>query len=199
MLKLTIPAALNEEFRTVEAVRLSGGETRRVDALILAWVKYEKQLRRLFSFLVFQHPNIGGSQIDKVIEVLAKNGQLYPETFIAGIKGLGVPSIEALLAPRDVELMREIARIKKYRNKLIHGQITGLKIPSRQLERDVAWIVDWVGCLAEGSQRAFGYDGLRRNTYRIAKDAPAIVATYPFETPAELEAWLPTLNPGKRR
>jgi hypothetical protein len=58
MLKLNIPETLRVEFSTVQALWDSEAETRRVDALILSWTKYEKQLRRLFCFLVFQHPKI---------------------------------------------------------------------------------------------------------------------------------------------
>ena len=115
MLKLTIPHLLREEFATVEALWHSTGKTRRVDALMLSWVKYEKQLRRLFCFFVFQHPKISADQIDAVITVLAENRNLYPETFIAGIEALGVTSVPSLLDSRHPELWRQITRIKKYR------------------------------------------------------------------------------------
>jgi len=56
MTALAIPAALKDEFATVEAIwGLTHASTRGLDALILTWVKYEKQTRRLFSFLVLQH------------------------------------------------------------------------------------------------------------------------------------------------
>jgi hypothetical protein len=195
MVKVTIPGRLREEFRTVEAVLASDGATRRVDALVLAWVKYEKQLRRLFCFLVFQHPKMKRDQIDNVIEVLARNRKLYPETFIAGIDALGIATVAGLLGARHTDLAREMLRIKKYRNKLIHGQISGQKISSRELVRDVEWIIDWVSSLADGSQRVFGYDGLRRNTYSLAREASGIAgATYPFDSAAQLKAWLRTLN-----
>jgi hypothetical protein len=194
MLKLAIPAQLQEEFATVETLWHSTGKTRRVDALMLSWVKYEKQLRRLFCFFVFQHPRISADKIDQVIAVLAENRKLYPETFIAGIKALGVTSVPDLLGPRHAELSREISRIKKYRNKLMHGQITGQGIKSPQLERDVLWIVEWVGCLANAADSTFGYDGLKRNTYSVARSAAKIpVSEYPFATPAELKVWLSDL------
>lgn len=194
MLKLSIPTPLKQEFATVEALWSSTAETRRVDALVLSWVKYEKQLRRLFCFLVFQHPKISADTIDAVIAVLAKNRELYPRTFVAGIKALGVASVAELLAPRYAELSGEIARIKRYRDKLIHGQITGQGIQSSQLERDVLWIVEWVTCLAAGAEGKFGYDGLKRNTYRVAKATSTIaVAKYPFSTPTELKDWLSKL------
>jgi hypothetical protein len=58
MLKLVIPPALKQEFATIDALWASGAETRRVDSLLLSWIKYEKQLRRLFCFLVYQHPKV---------------------------------------------------------------------------------------------------------------------------------------------
>jgi len=198
MLKLIIPKQLREEFATVDTLWHSSGKTRRVDALMLSWVKYEKQLRRLFCFFIFQHPKIDAGEIDRVIAVLAENRNLYPETFIAGIKALGVTSVPDLLGSRHAGLRREIDRIKKYRNKLMHGQITGQGIKSPQLERDVLWIVDWVGSLASAAENAFGYDGLKRNTYTVARSTSTIaVGKYPFTTPAELETWLSELTKRK--
>jgi hypothetical protein len=191
MLTLTVPKELMEEFSTVDTLWHSTGQTRRVDALMISWIKYEKQLRRLFCFLLFQHPKIGADTIDEVIAILAENRRLYPETFIKGIAALGVTSVPDLLGQRYVPLWREMARIKTHRNKLVHGQVTGQGIKSPQLERDVLWIVEWVACLATAAEGAFGYDGLRRNTYRVAKSTSKIpVGKYPFATPAELKTWL---------
>jgi hypothetical protein len=197
MLKLDILAPLRQEFATVEALWQSTAETRRVDALILSWVKHEKQLRRLFCFLVYQHPKITEVNITAVVDALAKNRELYPETFIGAIKALGVEPVPALVGQRHAELAAELARIKKYRNKLIHGQVTGQSIQSHQLERDVQFLVQWVAALAAGADAAFGYNGLRRNTYRAAKaKANIAVAAFPFTTPAEFKAWLNGLPRG---
>ena len=195
MRKLTIPEALKTEFATVEAIWDTDGETRRVDALVLSWVKYEKQLRRLFSFFVFQHPKITASTLDAVILAFADNRNLYPETFISGIKALGVTPLPQLLGSSHAQLWSEITRIKKYRNKLMHGQLTGQGIKSLQLERDVIHIVNWISAVAHASDAAFGYDGLRRNTYVAAKASANLhVQNYPFSTPAELKTWLSTLK-----
>lgn len=191
MLKLLIPESLTQEFATVETLWQSTAETRRVDALMLSWVKYEKQLRRLFCFFVFQHPKISADKINAIIAVLAENRKLYPETFVAGIEALGVTSVPDLLGSRYPELWREISRIKKYRNKLMHGQITGQGINSPQLERDVLWIVEWVSCLATAAESTYGYDGMRRNTYRVAKGTSRIaVSEYPFQTALDFKTWL---------
>jgi hypothetical protein len=195
MRKLTIPEPLKAEFETVEALWASTGQTRRVDALVLSWVKYEKQLRRLFSFFVFQHPGIDASTIDAVIAAFADNRKLYPENFISGIKALGVTPLPKLLGKSYVPMWAEVSRIKKYRNKLMHGQLTGQGITSAQLERDVLHIVHWISAVATAADAAFGYDGLRRNTYVLAKASAKIhVQNYPFNTPAELKTWLSTLK-----
>jgi hypothetical protein len=70
--------------------------------------------------------------------------------------------------------------------------VTGIKSP--QLERDVLWVVEWVGCLATAAESAFGYDGLKRNTYSVARATSKVaVGKYPFTTPDELQTWLSVL------
>lgn len=195
MRKLEIPSALQEEFETVQIVWRSKARTRRVDALALSWIKYEKQLRRLFSFFVFQHPKISKAQLDAVISAFADNRNLYPETFIAGIKELGVTPIPDVMGDSYRRLWPEIRRIRRYRNKILHGQNTGENIQSATLERDVVLLVDWISSLANASLAAFGYDGLKRNTFSAAKAASlAAKKPYPFSTPSELKDWLGTLK-----
>jgi hypothetical protein len=75
--------------------------------------------------------------------------------------------------------------------------VTGQLIQSSQLERDVKLLVRWVAALAAGADAAFGYDGLKRNTYREAKaSAKIVVDTFPFHTPTEFMAWLHRLPRG---
>ncbi len=192
---LNIPEALETEFSGVLAVWKSEAETRRVDALVLSWVKYEKQLRRLFSFFIFQHPNITADKLDEVITAFADNRNLYPETFISGIKALGVTPIDTLLGPAYTTLWPEIERIKKYRNKIMHGQLTGEGITSAQLERDVILLITWISAVAKAADAEFGYDGLRRKTYIAAKSSGKIaVQNYPFTTVTDLNTWLSKLK-----
>lgn len=195
MRKLPISDAMRMEFATIERIWTSTARTRRVDALILSWVKYEKQLRRLFSFFVFQHPRITRGELDAVIATFADNSRLYPETFISGMKALGVTPLPKLLHGKYKSLWREVKRIKSYRNKLIHGQLTGKAITSQQLEQDVIYIIKWISALAVEADQAFGYDGLRRNTYIAAKSTANIqVKKYPFTKPNELKIWLSRLS-----
>jgi hypothetical protein len=78
MRKLNLPAKLSEEFHTVDVIYQSSGKTRRVDALLLCWIKYEKQLRKLFCFLVYQHQSITRENITDVIDAMAANRKLNP-------------------------------------------------------------------------------------------------------------------------
>jgi hypothetical protein len=82
MQALELPPALSKEFMTVNAALTSGGPTRTVDALLLSWIKHEEQMRRLFSFLVFQHPALKAdeSALDEFVDVaqhLAEDATSY--------------------------------------------------------------------------------------------------------------------------
>lgn len=190
MRKLTIPEKLAEDFQTIEVVYHSSGSTRRVDALLLAWIKYEKQLRKLFCFFVYQHPNVTRANITEIMDAMATNRDLNPTTLEACILALGVTPVPMLVGNRHASLKKEIDRIKKYRNKLMHGQISGQSIRSAQLERDLIWIIDWMRSLADGADQAFGYDGLRRNTFFHAKQQSVVVQNFPFNDGKTFDAWL---------
>ncbi len=179
------------EMATVDAVLASGATTRRTDAFVLTWVKMEKQLRRLFSFLVFQHPNFSKSDEKALVKIFVDHKKLYAHTFVQCIDLLGSSAVKDLVGADYAQYQTEIARIKKYRNKIMHGQITGQNLQSPQLERDVKLLRDWIQAVAIGAQKAFGYDGVARNTFIKAKSVPAIAKIkYPFSTVSEFKAWL---------
>ena len=154
---------------------------KRVEALLLSWVKYEKQLSCLFYFLVFQHPSVTNETIESMVTVLANDNQRYPETFVRGIDALNVRSVRELMGAQYEVLYSKINRIRAYRNKLMRGQITGQRITSRQIERDVAYIINWATTLATAAVAEFGYDGVGRDTFRSVKSAkkPAL-QDFPF-------------------
>ena len=191
MRALHIPKELQEEFATVVAVWNSGGATMAVDSLILTWVKYEKQLRRLFCFLVFQHPEVDKKTVQKIVDILAENSKLNPETITKAINALKVGTVREFVGESHSRLAPEIARIKTLRNKLMHGQVTGKGFTAGQLQIDVNLLIEWIAALAAGSKDKIGYDGLSRNTFLKAKEAIEIqVAGYPFSTPDEFGVWL---------
>lgn len=190
MRKLTIPPKLSEEYHTVEVIYHSSGSTRRVDALLLAWIKYEKQLRKLFCFFVYQHQAITRANITGIMDAMAGNRDLNPTTLQNCIAALGVTPVPVLVGNNHAALKKELDRIKKYRNKLMHGQVSGQSIQSRQLERDIIWIIEWMSALADGADKAFGYDGLRRNTFFHAKQASVVVQKFPFQDAKTFDSWL---------
>ncbi len=64
-----------------------------------------------------------------------------------------------------------------------------------QVKLDILWIMDWMSCLANAAENTFGYNGLRRNVYRVAESTPKpVVEKYPFATPAEFKCWLSELT-----
>lgn len=191
MRALHIPKELQEEFATVVAVWESGGATMAVDSLLLTWVKYEKQLRRLFSFLVFQHPEVNKKTVQEIVNILAKCSKLNPVTITQAINALNAGTVEEFVGESYSKLSLEIARIKLMRNKLMHGQLTGKNVAAKQIQIDVHLLIEWVAALAAGAKNKIGYDGFSRNTFRKAKEVISIqVAEYPFSTPDEFGTWL---------
>lgn len=190
--------SLRQEFTTVAAILASESKTRAVDALILSWVKYEKQLRRIFCFLVFQHPVITRDAVSLVISNLAKESGLYPQQFRQAIEVLSGSSIQELIGNQYSRLDSDIARIQKYRNKIFHGQLSGYYIPRERLEMDTVLIAKWISLLAAGADRSFGYDGLGRNTFRAAKQSALIaVQNFPFDSVDSFGNWLKKLAKAK--
>lgn len=197
---LVVPRRLKTEFATVQLLLGSPAATRATDALAISWIKYEKQLRRLFCFLVFQHPAIDRTRIDEVIAILVGDHNLNPTSLIAGIAELGVTDVPQLLGARYTELAGQMERIREYRNKIMHGQVTGLGLQASQLERDILWIVEWMDLLGQAAHENFGYDGIQRNTFIRAKAASSIAVNhYPFAGPDDFLSWLTKLTKRTRR
>jgi hypothetical protein len=179
------------EFATVDAVLASGATTRRADALVLSWVKVEKQLRRLFSYLVYQNPAFSKVDESALVDVFVAHKRLYWDSFIRCIDALGPVTVSQLIGPDYHECLRNLKRVRDYRNKILHGQITGQKLHSRQLEKDIGLLRNWIERLASAAQARLGYDGIGRNTFRKASTAPAIAgAKYPFATVEGFKKWL---------
>lgn len=170
---LSIPHALSTEFASVLALWDGTAETRAIDSLILTWVKYEKQTRRLFTFLAFQHPN--GSQA----------GRDSAQVLITGNGGLFDRPLSQLPLPHSdhARLWTELRRIKNHRKKIFnifHSQLTGHGLSAADLYDHVQVLVAWIGALACAAQDAFGHAGIRGNTCALAgaPGAPALSPTF---------------------
>lgn len=187
---LIIPPTLAAEFATVQALWQLEAKTRRVDAFILTWVKFEKQARRLFSFLVLQSPDFDEPARAAVTATIATNRDLDPRAMLAGIESLAGRTMQDLMGGAHARLRPELRRIQGYRNKIFHGQLTGLGLGRARLEADIVHVVAWIAALADMGTHEFGYDGLERNTGRLARQRPPQNVRHPFRTPGEFDAWL---------
>jgi hypothetical protein len=189
------------EFVTVDAVLASGATTRRTDALVLTWVKVEKQLRRLFSYLVYQNPAFSKTDESALVEVFVANRRLNWESFIKCIDSHGRISVRQLIGAEYEESLKNLKRIRDYRNKILHGQITGQRLKSQQLERDIGFLRTWIEKLAAAADEQLGYDGIGRNTFNKARlgRGPANMS-YPFATIEGFQSWLTsTVNGSPKR
>lgn len=182
---------VRREFATVEAVLASGATTRRTDALVLSWVKVEKQLRRLFSYLVYQNPAFSRSDQSALVNVFVAHKRLYWDSFIRCIDAHGPVTVRQLIGVDYDQCIANLERIRDYRNKILHGQITGQNLKSRQLEGDITLLRNWIERLDAAATRHLGYDGIGRNTFHKAKANPTNSAVkYPFSTVEGFRRWL---------
>jgi hypothetical protein len=183
--------ALASEFVTVDAVLGTRASTRCVDAFALTWIKAEKQLRRLVCFLVFQSQDVSDSNRQEYEAVIVENRDLYLNSFITCFDALSTTSLRDLVGSDYDEFLENIRRMRDYRRKLLHGQVTGQRLTSRQLEDDVTFLRTWIETVARVCGRYLGYDGIGRNTYRRAKAVKrSVVAKYPFSAAGEFKDWL---------
>jgi hypothetical protein len=95
------------------------------------------------------------------------------------------------VGPSHDDLSKKLKEISKYRDKIMHGQVSGRDIKAEELRTDILTLIDWINLLGEGAHAAFGYDGLKRNTYKQAKKCVAnVAAKYPFDKPVSMLQWI---------
>ena len=155
---------VQEEFATIDLLLPSNTLTGRTDAFILAWVKIEKQIRRIFTYVVYQSPAF--SSKDDIIKIIASNPRLYFENFVKGFDALYPTPFDQIIGSRYAKFMKDFARIKKYRNKILHGQLTGLALDAAKLTTEVELMREWVSLVAEKMCAEIGYDGVEPNAFR---------------------------------
>ena len=200
MENLEIPTRLSDEFVTVKALLDTKGETRGLDALILSWVKYEKQFRRLFSFLVYQHEWVTAKERKAIDDAIIGNDRLYPYSLTASIQRIGGRPISELVGEPHDGLAEDIKRIGDYRDKIMHGQLSGDSISRAQLIGDAQILIDWIKLLGDGAEKIHGYDGVERDTFCLARERPRLDrGGYQYETLEVLTAWIREINKLKKR
>lgn len=149
----------------------SKGSTRLTDALTLLYVKSEKQLRKLFVFIAYQSPNLRCLPGKQVNAEVASHRHLQSNQYVKGINQIYSKPFSDVFGVEYPRLQTEMDRIrKKVRNKILHGQPTGLSLDDRGLEGEIALVREWVTCAFVGFRSEIGFGGFERNTFRKAGD-----------------------------
>ena len=157
-----VPYSIQKEFAIIDYLKKSCYETRGVDAFCLALLKMERQMRRLFTYLVFQSEAFSKEDVKKLKKILANNKGMYFEHFMKGVddllSGLGL-NVEILVGMEYSALVSNHKKIKRLRNKIFHGQITGEFVGRKKLFGYVDDMKKWCICLCRGADDKLGYDG----------------------------------------
>ena len=98
-------------------------QTRGVDTFALALIKAERQMRKLFTYLVFQSPAFSAHDIKALRNVLAAR-RLYFRDFISAWDKLYTRPLEEIVGPDCNRLRAVLDEAIEFRNKIFHGQLT---------------------------------------------------------------------------
>lgn len=172
--------SFDDEFAVVDMIVSSKYETRGIDSFSLAVIKAERQMRKLFTHLVFQYPCFDAASAYLMREALGEGNAYYFEGFERGINAVAPVTVAAMIGGDYATLRAALAEATQIRNKIFHGQLTQNGYVSREelLER-VATIKRWCKLLADAGLREFGYDGFMRESFR--KGRPDLASTYRVE------------------
>jgi hypothetical protein len=166
---LSYPDSVREEFRTVDILLASQTLTGRTDAFIVAWTKSEKQVRRIFTYLIYQYPAFSKAQVKRIFQLIASKRYLYFDSFIQGFDGLYPLTFETVVGNRYQSLRKRLLQTRQYRNKILHGQPTGQSLTAKQLRDEVDLIREWCDFVARGMSAEIEYDGFARNSFRKSR------------------------------
>lgn len=171
-----------EEFKTVDSLLESNFETRAIDAFVISLIKVERQIRRIFTFLIYQNENYKRSDGIKLRETLANNNKIYLKHFIKGIDKCYSKTVEQVYGKDYSNDLKVIDEITKDRNKIFHGQVTNKRLNREDLIKKTNLMKKWCNNLADKFLGEIGYDGFGRNAYRKSKAKINLVDTNEFDT-----------------
>lgn len=163
------PSSFIDEFKTVEILLNSPFPTGRTDAFVIAWVKSERQVRRIFSYLIYQFPVFEKKDVQPITQVITARNNLYFNNFIEGFNSLYSKTYRDIVGASYDGLKADLVRINKFRNKIFHGQPTGQSLDASQLCSETEKIQRWCFEIANKMQSEIGYDGFTRNSFRKSR------------------------------
>ncbi len=156
------------EFLTVDLLLNSTCQTKGVDAFSISMIKREKQIRKIFTFLIYQNPNLQ-KQHKELRYTLEANRNVYFTGFINGIEKMYPVKIRDLIGAEYNNLEISISNATEDRNKIFHGQLTRKGLSTKDLVQAIENIKKWCSLLAESANNEFGYDGFGRISTRVSE------------------------------
>ena len=178
-----------QEFETVDLILKTNSKTRGVDAFILSLVKAEKQMRRIFNFLIFQNPTYTLANFKQLRTTLANNRRIYFTDFIKGVDLILPSTVKDIYgADYDADLAKFVLYTQD-RNKIFHGQITDAGLSRPDLLIRVADIKKWCEHLGNEMTKEIGYDGFSQS-FKKSNIKLALNNIAKFDTVANYEVFL---------
>lgn len=188
------------EFGTVDLLLNSDFKTKGVDAFVISLLKAEKQMRKIFTYLIFQNPNYSNKgDSSRLREALAKNRQMYFENFIEGIDLIYYRSVEEIYGESYTNDLKKLTDILKDRDKIFHGQVTLKSLSRNELIAQIDLIRKWCKGIATKFQKEIGYDGFGRNSYRKSSNPIALKHLDKFSSIENYIEFLITIDRSKKK
>lgn len=183
-----IPELKNVEFQTVDYLLDSSYKSKTTDAFILAYVKFEKQMRRIVFFLLRKR----GISQKLLREFLSENDKLNYQTFKNYFDRLHTrPFFDVLNEQigngKGKAMWKTIERYRTDRSKIFHGLLTESGLEEPDLRKRIDNLREWCESVGEAMEKEIGYDGLRRSP---ASSNEKGAQRFSGQTSEELRAWL---------
>ncbi|WP_422353892.1 hypothetical protein [Roseivirga pacifica] len=161
--------SFKDEFKTVYLILESDSKTKGIDSFSLALIKSERQIRKLFTHLRYQYPEVKKASYSDIRGILNSKWKVYFEGFINGFDQIYPVKIGELIGEEYSQLLEKLSTYTKVRNKVFHGQITNDWLSTKDLEGMTQNIMLWCQLLSKGAKKELDYDGFERNSLRASK------------------------------
>ncbi|MET3524418.1 hypothetical protein [Mesorhizobium abyssinicae] len=152
-------ADFDNEFIPVDTILASTHRTRGVDAFTLTYLRADRQVRKVFTNLVFQSDAFDHRLSRELRQTLHDADDLSFKGLDKGIAVLAGKTLADMVGAEHARLMKVLWTAKGYRNKLFHGQLPDQFVSTNEfieIERDIR---QWCRLLATGAQLHTGYNG----------------------------------------
>lgn len=150
---------LDEEFRPVDHILGSDHRSRGVDAFTLTYLRAERQIRKLFTHLVFQSDAFDHGNSRELRQTLYQAPDVSFKKLATGIATLSDVTVPEMVGTEHNRLLAVLRQAKSYRDKLFHGQLPDQYVSTEEFIALEADIRAWCRLLAAGAEQAIGYDG----------------------------------------